>query len=92
MQHADLGAGNGLVGQELQKFGVARLVGVDISAQAAIAVLRDRPGVYDDYHEMDMLKMSAAQRDHLAGWCFLQPRGAPTHPGQRHESGDHGEG
>ena len=44
----DLGAGNGLVGQELQKFGVARLVGVDISAQAAIAVVRDRPGVYDD--------------------------------------------
>ena len=78
----DLGAGNGLVGQELQKFGVARLVGVDISAQAAIAVVRDRPSVYDDYHEMDMSKMSAAQRDHLAGWCFncmvsvaaLQPR------------------
>ena len=66
----DLGAGNGLVGQELQKFGVARLVGVDISAQAAMAVGRDRPGVYDDYHEMDMSKMSAAQRDHLDGWCF----------------------
>ena len=66
----DLGAGNGLVGQELQKFGVARLVGVDISTQAAMAVGRDRPGVYDDYHEMDMSKMSAAQRDHLDGWCF----------------------
>ena len=66
----DLGAGNGLVGQELQKFGGARLVGVDISAQAAMAVGRDRQGVYDDYHAMDMSKMSAAQRDHLAGWCF----------------------
>ena len=39
-----------MVGVELQKFGVARLVGVDISAEAAMAVERDRPGVYDDYH------------------------------------------
>ena len=66
----DLGAGNGMVGQELQKFGVARLVGVDISAPAAMAVGRDRPGVYDDYHAMDMSNMSAAQREHLAGWRF----------------------
>ena len=29
----DLGAGNGMVGSELQKFGVARLVGVDISTR-----------------------------------------------------------
>ena len=52
----DLGAGNGMVGEELQKFGVARTVGVDISAAAAFAVERDRPGVYDDYYEMDMTK------------------------------------
>ena len=66
----DLGAGNGMVGEELQKFGVARTVGVDISAAAAFAVERDRPGVYDDYYEMDMTKMSAPQREHLAGWRF----------------------
>jgi predicted TPR repeat methyltransferase len=66
----DLGAGNGMVGQELQKFGVARLVGVDISAPAAMAVGRDRPGVYDDYHAMDMTSMTAAQRDDLTGWRF----------------------
>ena len=66
----DLGAGNGMVGEELQKFGVARLVGVDISGPAAMAVGRDRPGVYDDYHAMDMSKMSAAQREHLTGWRF----------------------
>ncbi len=66
----DLGAGNGMVGDELQKFGVARLVGVDISGPAAMAVGRDRPGVYDDYYEMDMSSMSAAQRDHLSGWRF----------------------
>jgi predicted TPR repeat methyltransferase len=66
----DLGAGNGMVGEELQKFGVARLVGVDISAPAAMAVGRDRPGVYDDYHAMDMTDMSETQREHLAGWRF----------------------
>ena len=66
----DLGAGNGMVGEELQKFGVARMVGVDISAAAAFAVERDRPGVYDDYYEMDMTKMSAPQREHLSGWRF----------------------
>lgn len=66
----DLGAGNGMVGEELQKFGVARLIGVDISAPAAMAVGRDRPGVYDDYHEIDMSSMSAAQKDHLGSWRF----------------------
>ena len=66
----DLGAGNGMVGAELQKFGVARLVGVDISAPAAMAVVRDRPGVYDDYHAMDIAHMTTTQRDHLAGWRF----------------------
>jgi len=66
----DLGAGNGMVGSELQKFGVSRLVGVDISAPAAMAVGRDRPGVYDDFHAMDMSKMAAPQREYLAGWRF----------------------
>ena len=66
----DLGAGNGMVGEELQKFGVARLVGVDISAAAAMAVGRDRPGVYDEFHAIDLSMMSAAQREHLADWRF----------------------
>ena len=66
----ELGAGNGMVGAELQKFGVARLVGVDISAPAAMAVGRDRPGVYDDFHAMDISNMSATQREHMAGWRF----------------------
>lgn len=66
----DLGAGNGMVGEELQKQGVARIVGVDISAAAAIAVERDRPGVYDANYAMDMANMTAAQREELAGWRF----------------------
>lgn len=66
----DLGAGNGMVGAELQRFGVARLVGVDISAAAALAVVRDRPGVYDDYYDIDMTQMTPSQQEHLAGWRF----------------------
>jgi len=66
----DLGAGNGMVGGELQQIGVSRLVGVDISAPAAMAVWRDRPGIYDDYHAIDMSTMTDAQRENLEGWRF----------------------
>ena len=41
----DVGAGNGIVGQELRALGVRALVGVDILPQAAAAAARDRPGV-----------------------------------------------
>ncbi len=66
----DLGAGNGMVGEELQKQGVARMVGVDISAAAAIAVERDRPGTYDQYCALDMSGMTPTQRDELVAWRF----------------------
>ena len=66
----DLGAGNGMVGEVLQKRGVARMVGVDISAPAAMAVNRDRPGIYDEYYAIDMSKMTDAQREDLAAWRF----------------------
>jgi predicted TPR repeat methyltransferase len=66
----DLGAGNGMVGAEMQKFGVSRLVGADISAPAAMAVSRDRPGVYDDYHAIDMSDMTTTQRQYLQDWRF----------------------
>ncbi len=44
----DLGAGNGVVGEELKKRGVSRLVGVDIITEAQAATERDRPGVIND--------------------------------------------
>jgi predicted TPR repeat methyltransferase len=66
----DLGAGNGMVGEVLQKYGVARIVGVDISSPAAVAVQRDRPGVYDQYYSMDMSQMTPEQREELSGWRF----------------------
>lgn len=45
----DLGAGNGIVGEELRRAGASVVVGIDILPEARDAARRDRPGVYDDY-------------------------------------------
>jgi hypothetical protein len=45
----DLGAGNGVVGEELAGRGVDVLVGSDNIAQAREAARRDRPSLYRDY-------------------------------------------
>jgi len=58
----DLGAGNGIVGATLVDQGVEQVIGVDILAVAARAAERDRPGVYDDYHIVDMSSLSPAER------------------------------
>lgn len=50
----DVGAGNGMVGEELADLGAGSIVGVDIIEEAAAAAERDRPGVYDDYRVMDL--------------------------------------
>lgn len=46
----DIGAGNGLVGEELLARGVVEpLIGLDTEAAAEAAVHRDRPGTYREY-------------------------------------------
>ena len=45
----DLGAGNGVVGEELRARGVATLLASDNVAAARDAALRDRPGLYAEY-------------------------------------------
>ena len=42
----DLGAGNGMVGEELADMGVECVVGADIIEAAAVAAERDRPGLF----------------------------------------------
>jgi SAM-dependent methyltransferase len=64
----DLGAGNGMAGEELKKHGVSRLVGVDIIPEAQAATERDRPGVYDAYYVVDFTRLSTDQRKELASW------------------------
>jgi predicted TPR repeat methyltransferase len=50
----DVGAGNGMVGEELRASGVPKLVGMDIIPEAKVATDRDRPDVYDDYYIADL--------------------------------------
>lgn len=66
----DLGAGNGIMGEELRRIGVARLVGADIIPEAHDAYLRDRPGLYDDYVVGDFSKISDDERAELEEWSF----------------------
>lgn len=66
----DLGAGNGMVGEQLTCAGVETVVGLDISQAAAEATDRDRPGVYTEYHVLDLTRMDASTRRRLAGEGF----------------------
>ncbi|MGH3844400.1 MAG: methyltransferase, partial [Pseudonocardiaceae bacterium] len=45
----DVGAGNGMVGEELRGLRVGAVYGIDIIEEAAAAAHRDRPGVYERY-------------------------------------------
>jgi SAM-dependent methyltransferase len=64
----DLGAGNGIGAQELDRIGASRVVGLDIIPEARTAALRDRPGAYDEYLVADMTALSEEQRSSLAEW------------------------
>lgn len=62
----DLGAGNGIVAEELAAEGVTHSVGVDILAEARAAAERDRPELYADYHVVDLTTMAESVRAELA--------------------------
>jgi len=66
----DLGAGNGLGGEELRKLGVPRVIGIDLEPAARTAAFRDRPGAYDDYVVADLTRLSAGD---LAVLARLEP-------------------
>lgn len=66
----DLGAGNGIMGENLKKQGVARLVGVDVIPEASVAAERDRPGIYDAYYVADFCNLSDDQYEELSSWSF----------------------
>jgi len=61
----DVGAGNGLVGEQLADLGVRSIVGVDIIEEAAAAAERDRGSVYDDYVVCDLTALDDGQRKRL---------------------------
>jgi SAM-dependent methyltransferase len=61
----DLGAGNGIVAEELADAGVEHFVGVDIIQAAADAAERDRPGLYDEYVVADLLDAGSGAAERL---------------------------
>ena len=66
----DLGAGNGMMGEQLRKLGVCRVVGADIIREAREAAYRDRPTVYDDYKVLDFTSISKSEIEDLQEWNF----------------------
>jgi len=61
----DFGAGNGMVAEVLDEFGIGTIVGVDLLEEARDAALRDRPGLYDSYFQLDLTDLSGADRSAL---------------------------
>jgi len=66
----DLGAGNGMVGEVLAPLEPALLVGIDITPSAQTACERDRPGLYDEFHIVDLTALSDAEREQLRDYRF----------------------
>ncbi len=66
----DLGAGVGQVGKILARKGVRSIVGLDITAQAAIAARRDYPGIYAKYFVGDVSNLTTAVRKELEARRF----------------------
>jgi hypothetical protein len=57
-----------MMGEELKKIGLARLVGVDILKEAKIATERDRPGIYDAYYVKDFTKLNNKDIEEIKSW------------------------
>lgn len=64
----DLGAGNGMMGEEIKGRGFARLIGVDIIPEARVAAIRDRPELYDEYYVADFTDLQAETAQQIDEW------------------------
>lgn len=64
----DVGAGNGMVGEQLRQLGVSALIGADILPEAAAATRRDRPDVYQDYVVGDLTALSPADEARITSF------------------------
>lgn len=61
----DVGAGNGMVGEELRRIGVDATIGADLIPEARAAAFRDRPGIYDDYVVGDLMSLRPDQEQRV---------------------------
>ena len=65
----DVGAGNGMVGEELLGIGADKVFGLDIIPEAAEAAQRDRPGVYDAYYVEDLTELPEQVEEEISCKC-----------------------
>lgn len=70
LRFLDVGAGNGMVGDELAARGAEYIAGIDIIPEARQATYRDRPGVYDDYFVADLTDLPEDQEGRLRDGRF----------------------
>lgn len=70
MRVLDLGAGNGMVGELMKAYGVARLIGADIIPEAKDACYRDRPGIYDEYYVADFTNLKPEVIEEIDDWSI----------------------
>jgi len=56
----DVGAGTGMVGQNLARLGIKSITGIDILPEAAEAAKREYPGIYEEYYVEDLTNLSEA--------------------------------
>jgi len=70
LRAVDLGAGNGMVGEELTRIGAEEIVGLDLLEEAKEAAERDRPGVYDAYHALNLTDLDPVLRRDLEARGF----------------------
>jgi predicted TPR repeat methyltransferase len=70
LRFLDLGAGNGLIAEQLREMGVSKQVGIDIVESAKMAAERDRPSLYDEYFIVDMTAPPAEVHDRLRSYEF----------------------
>ena len=70
MRVLDLGAGNGMMGEVMKAYGVARLIGADIIPEAKEACYRDRPGIYDDYYVADFTDLKPELVEEISDWSI----------------------
>lgn len=66
----DLGAGNGMVGEEFAKRDVELVVGTDIIPEAKQAVQRDRAGIYKDYYLSDFTNLREKEKKQFQEYRF----------------------
>lgn len=57
-------------GEVMNDYGVSRIVGVDIIAEAKRACLRDRPSVYDEYYVFDFTAPKPDLQAELSDWSI----------------------